>query len=178
MTPAKAIRPPHSVYFYQDEGFLLNKLQSFVREGLSQQETVILIATDAHRTSLRESLWPELVAYPYFIEADADRLLATFYCNGHLRTDRFFPAVHAMFAQAHPFERPIRIYGEMVMLLWRQGFRESALELEGLWNDLRPQYQFSMLCGYHLVEERVEDVNGILRLHSHLDLGASTKVAL
>jgi len=177
VTSSKTFRKPHSVYLYQEEWFLLTKLQAFFREGISQNETVIFIATEAHRNTLKASLVPELGQYPFLIEADAEELLATFYRGGQLQTDRFFPATKAILAQAQALERPIRLFGEMATLLWKQGFRESALELELHWIELWQHYEFSMLCGYPLVMEQLEDINGILRLHTQLEL-SSTKIAL
>jgi signal transduction histidine kinase len=42
----------------------------------------------------------------------------------------------------------LRLYGEMVDLLWRDGNTEGALQLEQLWNDLAHTYEFSLLCAY------------------------------
>jgi hypothetical protein len=161
---------------YQEEWFLLTKLQTFLREGISKNETVIFIATETHRNILKASLVPELGQYPFLIEADAEELLATFYRGGQLQTDRFFPVANAMLAQAQALKRPIRLFGEMVTLLWKQGFRESAFELELHWIELWRRYEFSMLCGYPLVVEQFEDIAGILRLHTQLEL-SSTKIA-
>lgn len=40
----------------------------------------------------------------------------------------------------------VRIFGEMVALLWAEGMNDAALGLEGLWNDLRKLRPFSLLC--------------------------------
>ena len=40
--------------------------------------------------------------------------------------------------------------GEMVALLWEGGDLASAVELEDLWNDIRSQYDFDLLCAYRL----------------------------
>ena len=44
--------------------------------------------------------------------------------------------------------RPVRLYGEMVALLWEAGQLNAALELEGLWNDLARDIPFGLYCGY------------------------------
>ena len=44
--------------------------------------------------------------------------------------------------------RPIRVYGEMVGLLWRRNQTGPALALESLWNDLGRREQFSLFCSY------------------------------
>ena len=50
------IHPSHRVYVYDSDWFLMQKLRDFVREGVAQKETVILIATEPHRKLLRETL--------------------------------------------------------------------------------------------------------------------------
>ncbi len=48
-------------------------------------------------------------------------------------------------------EKPIRIFGELVALLWQQGNHTAALHLETLWNELCPGvHPFSLLCAYPL----------------------------
>ena len=42
----------------------------------------------------------------------------------------------------------MRIYGEMVAVLWDQGNVAAAIELERLWNDLAIRHPFSLLCAY------------------------------
>jgi hypothetical protein len=43
---------------------------------------------------------------------------------------------------------PVRVYGEMVALLWEEGRVTAAMSLEGLWNDLATTHPFELLCGY------------------------------
>ena len=42
----------------------------------------------------------------------------------------------------------IRIYGEMVSVLWARGQYNAAIQLEKLWNKLATQYDFALLCAY------------------------------
>jgi hypothetical protein len=46
--------------------------------------------------------------------------------------------------------RPIRAYGEMVDLLWKDGREVAAIRLETLWNQLARNYDFALLCGYSM----------------------------
>jgi hypothetical protein len=65
---------------------------------------------------------------------------------------------------------PVRIYGEVVALLWAAGQVNAALELEGLWNDLGREIPFSLFCGYprHLVDSSQHQgaVAEVCRLHT------------
>jgi hypothetical protein len=42
----------------------------------------------------------------------------------------------------------VRVFGEMVALLWADGDRNGALVLEELWNDLTRRMSFPLLCAY------------------------------
>jgi hypothetical protein len=44
----------------------------------------------------------------------------------------------------------IRAYGEMVDVLWKDGYPEAAIRLEILWNQLANQCGFALLCGYSM----------------------------
>ena len=65
---------------------------------------------------------------------------------------------------------PVRIYGEVVALLWAAGQVNAALELEGLWNELGREIPFSLFCGYprHLVDSSQHQgaVAEVCRLHT------------
>ena len=45
---------------------------------------------------------------------------------------------------------PVRAYGEMVNLLWREGNRAGAIQLESLWNELSAAHSLELLCGYSM----------------------------
>lgn len=54
--------------------------------------------------------------------------------------------------------RKVRLFGEMVSLLWTTGNTEAALRLEELWNEVTEAYRVALLCTYLL------DGNGPSRL--------------
>jgi len=49
--------------------------------------------------------------------------------------------------QAAEAGRPVRVFGEMVWLLWDAGLIDAAIEVEAMGNELGAQYSFSLLCG-------------------------------
>jgi hypothetical protein len=53
-----------------------------------------------------------------------------------------------MLRQAAKAGRPVRVFGEMVSLLWDAGLIDAAVEVEAMWNELGVQYPFSLLCAY------------------------------
>lgn len=42
----------------------------------------------------------------------------------------------------------LTVFGEMVALLWAQGNKQGALELEALWNDVLSERTFYLHCAY------------------------------
>jgi anti-sigma regulatory factor (Ser/Thr protein kinase) len=79
---------------------------------------------------------------------------------------KFRPAILA----AGEAPGPVRIYGEVVALLWAAGHINAALELEGLWTELGRQIPFSLFCGYprNLIESSQHQgaVAEVCRLHT------------
>jgi hypothetical protein len=77
--------------------------------------------------------------------------------------------------------RPIRVFGEMVALLWAEGNVTGALALETLSNDLAAKRRFFLMCAYPLTsldESPLRDVNALRELHSQSWLlGLSTQYA-
>jgi len=45
-------------------------------------------------------------------------------------------------------QRPVRVCGEMVSLLWQAGELAAAMEAEALWNELARQFRVGLLCTY------------------------------
>jgi anti-sigma regulatory factor (Ser/Thr protein kinase) len=78
--------------------------------------------------------------------------------------------------------RAVRAYGEMVALLWQAGEVAAAIELEGLWNELRSRTPFALLCGYpsHVLSSTEQDTAAVLsvcHLHSEVAEFAPTGAA-
>ncbi|HEU5416450.1 MAG TPA: MEDS domain-containing protein [Streptosporangiaceae bacterium] len=79
---------------------------------------------------------------------DAREVLDRFLIGGRVDPADFEQQVGGMARRAAAAGRPVRIFGEMVALLWAGGQAGAAVELEILWNELRAFVPFSLLCGY------------------------------
>jgi hypothetical protein len=55
------------------------------------------------------------------------------------------PVVERAAAGGH---RPVRVFGELLSLLWQAGQFGAAIEVEALWNELARQHRMSLLCGH------------------------------
>jgi hypothetical protein len=142
----------HSVYFYEDDTFLIDNVANFVKSGLEQQETVIIVATDQHRSDLKAKLTDEVVGLwatrgANYVTLDASATLALFMQNGW-PNERLFLQVIGRIIESAAGSSPVRIYGEMVAVLWAKGNALAAIHLERLWNRLATLRDFSLLCGY------------------------------
>ncbi len=139
----------HAVQFYNDDVFLIDAISAFITAGRKENATNIIVATENHRDALRDALRklgvPELAGK--LMEFDASELLSTFMIDGWPNKGRFNSSVGQIVQEAAR-QGPVRIYGEMVALLWAQGKPRAAIHLEELWNDLTARHAFSLLCGY------------------------------
>ncbi len=45
-------------------------------------------------------------------------------------------------------QRPVRVCGELVSLLWQAAEFAAAMDVEALWNELARQHRISLLCAY------------------------------
>jgi len=143
----------HAVQFYADDAELAGSVASYLGEGLSTGGSAVVVATEAHRSGLRAGLaaaGADGGAGPSgrLIMVDAAGMLERFMAGDRLDHARFRAAAGDLVNRAAGQGQPVRIYAEMVALLWGAGQVALALELETLWNDLASRLPFSLLCGY------------------------------
>jgi hypothetical protein len=136
----------HVVQFYGDDQELAASVARFLGEGLEAGGTAVVVATAAHRLVFRAHL-PSAAGERLLI-VDAQEMLHRFLVGGQLDGQRFREMAEHLIGRAAKAGQPVRIYAEMVAVLWDAGQVTLALELESLWNDLATRLPFSLLCGY------------------------------
>ena len=139
---------PHSVQFYESDDFLCSVIAEYVAEGVRAGEPAIVIATESHNEMFALALRSEGIAADRVTFLDARQMLATFANAGEIDAGKFMTSVGSVIDAATEKTNRIRAYGEMVDLLWRDGYMDAAVKLEGLWNDLGELYPFRLLCAY------------------------------
>ncbi|TVP69125.1 MAG: hypothetical protein EA340_07705 [Nitriliruptor sp.] len=155
-TYVQPTRPDHLVTFYEDATFLAASVRGFLLEGLRSGETVVVVAIPEHRAAFEAALTAagHDVASSrrtgHYIELDAASTLTRLVVDGALQADRFEEEVSRFVAASAAAADGLRIYGEMVALLWQDGAHALALELEDHWNALLDQVAFPLWCGYPL----------------------------
>jgi PAS domain S-box-containing protein len=143
----------HFVQFYQTDEFLLDELSEFIGTGLDTGDACIVMVTKAHREQLEECLKARGIDPAHeegtYLALDADETLAKFMGDDLPEPERFVEIVGGIITRAAQGRPHLRLYGEMVALLWARGKQAAAISLEELWNAL-PQktHPFSLFCAY------------------------------
>ena len=147
-------RRDHVVLFYRDEQELTERVTRYLLPAIQADGVAIVVATPDHRRSFETYLAGADVdvaaasARGAYLALDASETM-----RGFMMTDRpdpagFWQAISPMLRQAAEAGRPVRVFGEMVSLLWDAHLIDAAIEVEAMWNELGAQYPFSLLCGY------------------------------
>lgn len=135
--------PEYAIRFYQSDAFLSEAVYQFIAEGLAESEGAVVIATPAHRRIFAKQLGAKQAS---IVMVDAEDALAQLLVDGMPNWDRFLAIIGAAVAQAAgPERRRVRVYGEMVDVLWQQNKRDAALRLDEMWSDLRQHHDLTLL---------------------------------
>jgi hypothetical protein len=143
---------------------------AFIKAGYEENATIIVVATETHRADLRNT-WQNS-GHPgiedRLLHNDATDLLSAFIVDGWPNQARFISTVGRIVQQA-ALTGPVRIFGEMVAVLWAEGQSRAAIRLEELWNELATRHAFSLLCAYPIAGFPDQKIDlAILRVcHTH-----------
>ena len=178
-TPASPVHAHHhAVQFYGNDASLFNTVAGFLSEGLVAGQPAIVIATDDHRIAIEQELANRHIDVEGarhigdLLFLDADETLAGFMVNDLPDLELFTHNVGTVMEQAAVgrTRTPVRAYGEMVDLLWKQGRPDAAIKLEIMWNDLATRYSFSLLCGYSMGNfyKQADQYEAVCKQHTHV----------
>jgi anti-sigma regulatory factor (Ser/Thr protein kinase) len=173
---AVGIAPAHVVHFYDRAADVVARVAAFAVEGIRRDEAVVVVATPPHRRALAAALTRDGIdvqqaeALGRYLALNAADTLATFMDGIHPDADRFSTTVGGLIDRAGQGGRPVRVFGEMVALLWESGDAAAAIRLESLWNDLARTRPFTLLCAYPisaLAEHRdLTAISAVCDLHA------------
>ena len=145
----------HFVQFYETDDLLLDAVSDFIGAGLGSGAACIVIATPDHRAALVQRLQANNLdpsgshAQSKYFALDAAETLSQFLLNGLPDPKQFERVISDVIEHAVKGQKRMRIFGEMVTLLWQRGDQEAAIHLEALWNRLRlTTHPFSLFCAY------------------------------
>jgi hypothetical protein len=177
VTGLPAVGPrDHVVQFYGADEELAVTVGGYLAEGIRSGDGILVVATAPHRRAFAAALADagldparERDAGRLLTE-DAAGLLELFLAGGVLDRERFDSVASGLILRAAAGGRPVRIYAEMVAVLWDAGQVGLAVELEELWNGLGALLPFALLCAYPSRQmtgaEAADAVREVCLLHS------------
>jgi PAS domain S-box-containing protein len=167
----------HCVQFYDDEEQLCVLVTEFLGEGLRAGDAVVVVSTPEHWAAFSSRMKLD----GFNVEAarntgqlltlDARDALSLFMVEA-MPDERFFRPMFEAVLDDCKKRQPgrIRVYGEMVDLLWQDGRPAAALRLEELWRELQRVYAFSLFCAYlsRPFRKRRQSIQDVCSLHTHV----------
>ncbi len=153
-TEVNAARRDHVVLFYRDEQELTERVSEYLLPAAQDGGVAIVVATPDHRRSFERHLAGTGVdvaaarARGFYLAPDASETMRGFMVANWPDPAGFWQAISPMLRQAATAGQPVRVFGEMVSLLWDAGMSDAAIEVEAMCNELGGQYPYSLLCAY------------------------------
>jgi MEDS: MEthanogen/methylotroph, DcmR Sensory domain len=174
-----AVRPSpgyHAVRFYENEKSLSQIVADFLHQGLADGEPAIVVATPSQRAAILRALVAasvnvvQLQRSSDLVLLDGNDTLSTFMTDGIPDPERFKSSMTEAITRACRGRNcTVRIYGQMVDILWKDGLQDAAIRLELLWNQLAATQSFSLLCGYAMGQfYKHANFDEICRHHTHV----------
>jgi len=168
----------HVAQVYRDPEFLLEAVCHYVVSGLKSNQGVVLLMRVENWQRL-ERLLEAAGADPaaallrgQLTQHDADTVLASLMVSGMPDAEAFDIVVGRALSRARRSYPEIRVFGEIVDILWQRGHRVGAQHLESLLNDAIRQRPFSMLCAYQMnpLDEAAYGgpIENVCKSHTHL----------
>ena len=160
----------HAVRFYESDRSLAMIVADFLNGGFDHGEPGIIVATPTQRAAVLRELSTrsvdvvELQRSEVLIMLDAHDTLTTFMIDGKPDEAKFMSGMSEVIERACKgrSDCTVRIFGQMVDVLWQQDEHEAAIRLEMLWNQLAQTKSYSLLCGYAMgqfyKDAKLEDV--------------------
>jgi CheY-like chemotaxis protein len=150
----------HEVQFYKDDESFLAGFTRFIEDALNAGNAVIVVATEAHRNNLFQTLQARgvnigrAIEQGTYIPLDVADTLSTFMVNDLPDPARFRKIAGDLVTAAAKRvkgERPrVAACGECAPTLWADGKGDAAVQLEHLWDEIAKTRNIDILCGYVL----------------------------
>ena len=167
----------HIVYPYTDDQRMIDAVGFYASVGLAQENAVVLIVTEVHRLAIQKYLKADgnvqaLEASGQLCFLDAGELMSAFMVDGTPEPKLFKAAIKELMGRVRRNQRTgrtreVRLFGEMVNLLWPAN-AAAAERLEELWNGIIAEYATPLLCAYAVDgPSRGPLPESLIKVHSH-----------
>jgi MEDS: MEthanogen/methylotroph, DcmR Sensory domain len=167
----------HAVVFYHDNE-LASLVGSYLLGAINDGGVAVIVATPEHRLWVNAWLMQAgldlstVTSNGSYLVLDARQTLNRFVLGDWPDAGGFWNTISPVLTTAIRRDRPVRVFGEMVALLWDAGLVESAIELEALWNEMAKRFSFSLLCAYPraavTADEHSDALAQVCAAHSHV----------
>lgn len=173
----------HILQLFDTANSLANVVSAFLNEGWEHGESLLVIAKPQHWKSITKRLGKrgcpvaDGTAQGRLIVLDARVTLLGFMREGQADPTLFDIAITSVVRRLGSGGGRLRIYGELGEILAEEGNFEGACRLEDLWNAVRQQYTFTLLCGYsapHFADSHTAaSLRAICAAHTRVQRNAS-----
>ena len=175
----------HMVHLYERDADLCRETARYIRDGVEAGDAAIVIATEEHRRACAAELAllgldvEDALHRGRILVFDAASLLSGLVHDELIDGAAFRAKIGRIVREKTADRRPVRVFGEMVSLLWQEGHVMAALELEDLWNELSRTVPFSLLCAYGADsvsgDDHVADLARVCGVHSSVLAGPTRR---
>ncbi len=155
--PLNFKKPIHAVQFYDREEFILKEIQKFISAGWQQKEGVLAVLRKNRLDKLVQALsvngaeaLSSAIQNGQIQLIAAEELMPSIFKEEQIDSEVFQLKIGKRLSDLQDGFGRIRVYGEIVDILWCQGKKEMALAVENEWQELSKTYDFTLLCGYSL----------------------------
>lgn len=160
----------HVAQLYRTDAELAGIVAHFVAEGLARGEAVLVIATAAHWEQFvaRLAPMPEVDLAATIVSGqlrimDADLALSAIMSNGMPEWHRVQETACRIVQGSCKKFGGLRVFGEMVNILWQRQNKAGAEQLELHWNAIAHAYPITRLCAYRANDGDSVSFNELLR---------------
>jgi hypothetical protein len=142
------------VHFYDRDDVLAATLEAFLIPGLARGEAAMVVATRPHRRAFDALLARHgfdrqtLERRGLLTVVDAHETLASLQAGGRLTYAAFSANVAPAVRRLTDLRRPLRLFGEMVVLLQEAGETATTLELERWWTAMMLTQPLTVRCSF------------------------------
>jgi hypothetical protein len=171
----------HVVQLYEaDEKVLSRNVGRYLCDGFKQGGRLLVVATPEHTESFvgeigRLGIDPAAAQRESrLVTLDAHNALARIMVDGYPSAERFDAIVAEEVRRGLELAngKGLRVYGELVGVLWKAQQFPAAIRLEQLWNKLQKSMSFNLFCGYPIdvfdKQFEIGVLDALLCAHTHV----------
>jgi hypothetical protein len=167
-TGAPGVGPrDHVVQFYRSDEELAARVGGYLAEGIHGGGVSIAIATAPHRRAFEDRLAASGIdvalarASGDYQAVDAEETLRRFMAGDEPDAAGFDRVAGSLIEEPARRGQSVRVYGELVAVLWDAGLMTAAIEVEEMWVGLGRRLPFGLWCGYR-AEPAADGADGAL----------------